>query len=71
MEIESTFLVYTAMKARWESIINVFPEMKLRSLVISETYNYNVQSPYFHMHVSVSDLYIPRKDRPTYFAATR
>ncbi len=35
--------------------INVFPEMKLRSLV-----------PNFHIHVSVCDLYIS-----TYFAAAK
>ncbi len=32
--------------------------------------NYNVISPYFHIHVSVSDLYIPR-DRSAYFAAAK
>jgi hypothetical protein len=41
--------------------IYVFPEMKLCCLVISKTeLQYNVQSPSFHIHVSESNLYIPR-----------
>ncbi len=36
-----------------EDPIYVFPEMKLRGLV-----------PIFHIHVSVSNLYIPRIDPP-------
>jgi hypothetical protein len=39
--------------------------MKLRSLVISKTeLQYNVLSPYFHIHVFVSVLYIPRIGLP-------
>ncbi len=38
--------------------IYVFPEMKLRGLAIPKQ-NYNVLSPNFHIHVSVSDFYIP------------
>ncbi len=50
------------MKDRWESNVNVFPidvfpEMKLRGLVISNTDH--VLSPNFHIHESVSNLYIP------------
>jgi hypothetical protein len=37
----------------------VFPEIKLRGLV-----------PNFHIHTSVSDLYIPRIG-PTYFVAAK
>ncbi len=40
-----------------ENPIYVFPEKELRGL-----------RPIFHIHVSVSDLYIPR-DRSTYFPA--
>ncbi len=41
--------------------IYVFPEMKLLGFVISKTELYsNVLSPSFHIHVSVSDLYIHR-----------
>jgi hypothetical protein len=40
--------------------IRVFPEMKLRGLVISKTeLVYNVLSPNFHIHISMRDLYIP------------
>ncbi len=38
--------------------IYVFPEKELRGL-----------SPIFHIHVSVSDLYIPTFDPPTYSPA--
>ncbi len=48
--------------------IYVFPEMKLRSLVISKQ-NYYVLSLNFHIHVSVSDLY--SQDRSAYFAAAK
>ena len=41
-----------------ENLKHLFPEMKLRGLVISKQ-NYNVLSPNFHIHVSVGDLYIP------------
>jgi hypothetical protein len=37
---------------------NSFPEKELRGL-----------SPYFHIHVPVSDLYIATVGRPTYFPA--
>ncbi len=40
--------------------IYVFPEMKLRGLVISRQ-NYYVLSPNFHIHVSLSDLKIAHK----------
>jgi hypothetical protein len=48
--------------------------MKLHSLVISKT-NYNVLSPNFHIHSSVSNLYIPeislpRTDHETYKSLT-
>jgi hypothetical protein len=39
--------------------ISVFPERKLAGFVIPKQ-NYYVQSPNFCIHVSVSDLYIPR-----------
>jgi hypothetical protein len=39
--------------------IYVFQEMKLRGLDISKQ-NFNVLSPNFDIHVSVSDLYFPR-----------
>ncbi len=39
-----------------ENLKQIFPEMKLRGLV-----------PKFHIHVSVSDLYV--QDRSAYFAA--
>jgi hypothetical protein len=43
--------------------IYVLPEMKLPGLVISKQ-NYNVLSPNFHIHVSVSNIYIPRIGLP-------
>jgi hypothetical protein len=43
----------------------VFPEMNLLGLVISKTDTVlNVRSFNFHIHVSVSDLYIPRIGLP-------
>ncbi len=52
-------------KGRIKSNINVgsdhvFPEMKLCGLVLFPKQNYNVLSPNFHIHVTVSDLHIPR-----------
>ncbi len=45
--------------------IYVFPEMKRCGLVISKTeLQYNILSPNFHIHVSATDLYIPRIDLP-------
>jgi hypothetical protein len=45
--------------------IYVFPEMKLRGLLISKTeLGYNVLSPNIQIHVSVSDLYIPMISLP-------
>ncbi len=41
----------------------VFPETKLLGLVISKLNNDDL-SPNFHIHVSVSDLYIPRTRLP-------
>jgi hypothetical protein len=44
---------------KWLVPINVLPEMKLCILVISKQI-YNVLAPDFHIHVSVSDLFITR-----------
>jgi hypothetical protein len=46
--------MYTLQRHSSATLKQIFPEMKLRSLV-----------PNFHIHVSVSDLYIPD---PSYFA---
>jgi hypothetical protein len=43
-----------------ENQINVFPEMKVRGLV-----------PNSYIHVSVSDLYIPRVDLPIWLQQNR
>ncbi len=43
-------------------LIYVFPEMELHNFVIPKQ-NYNVLSPNFHIHVSVSDLNIPLKEK--------
>jgi hypothetical protein len=46
---------------------DVFPEMKLRTVCWASLFsnqNYFVLSPNFHIHVSVSDLYIPRIGLP-------
>jgi hypothetical protein len=43
--------------------IYAFPEMKLRGLVFPKQ-NYNGLSPNFSIHVSVSNLYIPRNCLP-------
>jgi hypothetical protein len=43
-----------------EDPIYLYTEMKLRGLV-----------PSFHIHVSVSDLYMYSRDRSTYFAAAK
>ncbi len=54
-------LPYTAnerlVKIQYKCLVQiyVFPEMKLRGLVIQKQ-NYNVLSPNFTIHVSVSDL---------------
>jgi hypothetical protein len=46
-------------------LIYIFPEMKLRALVMSITELYsNVMPPNFHIYVSVSDFYIPRNGLP-------
>jgi hypothetical protein len=50
--------------------IHVFPEMKLRFLVISKQ-NYKVLSPYFHIHVSLSDLYTPRIRLPVFLQTNK
>ncbi len=44
--------------------------MKLLGLVISKT-NYNVLSPNFHIHVSLSDLYIPKISLPILLQTNR
>jgi hypothetical protein len=50
--------------------IYVFPEMKLRGLLISKTeLQYNVLSPNFRL--SVSDLYIPRTGQPILLQSKR
>ena len=52
---------YTANE--WQ--IYVFPEMKLRGVAsLFPKHNYNVLSPSFHIHVSLSDLNIPRIGLP-------
>ncbi len=43
--------------------IYVFPKMKLRGSLFPK-HNYNILSPNFHIHVSVSNLYIPRVGLP-------
>jgi hypothetical protein len=51
--------------------IYVFPEMKLRGLVISKTQNYNIPSPNFPIHVSVCNFYIPRIGMPVLLQPNR
>jgi hypothetical protein len=45
---------YTLQRTNTKNLKQIFPEKKLRS-----------QSPNFHIHVSVSDLYIPTINLPT------
>ncbi len=51
-------------------LLYVFPKMKLLGLNISKPELY-VLSPNFHIHVSVSDLHIPRIGLPTLLQANR
>ncbi len=44
--------------------IYVFPEMKLRAALLFPKQNCNIMCPNFHIHVSVSNLYIPRIGLP-------
>ncbi len=62
-------LICTANEGRWESNINVWLRFmysqKLNCAAsLFQKQNYNVLSPNFHIHVSVSDLYIPRISLP-------
>ncbi len=50
--------------------IYAFPDMKLRGLIILKQ-KCNVLSPSFHIHVSVSDLYIPRIGLPVLLKPNR
>jgi hypothetical protein len=51
-------------------LIYVFLEMKVRALLFPKQ-NYNVLSPNFHIHVSASDLYIPRIGLPSLMQPNR
>ncbi len=52
------------MKGRWESKINVWFRFLYPQCSLFLKQNYNVLSPNFHIHKSVSDLYIPRISLP-------
>ncbi len=64
------------MKSRWESNINVWFRIMYSqkwncSALLFPKQNYNVLFPNFHIHVSVSDLYLPMIGLPILLQPTR
>jgi hypothetical protein len=49
------------LRVQYKGLVSIYvlPETKLRGLIVSK-HKYNVLSPNFHIHVSVSNFYIPR-----------
>jgi hypothetical protein len=67
MRMTKTNVTFDLVHCKWRPMriqykclfpVSVFPEMKLQASLFTKQ-NYNILSPNFHIHVSVSDLYIP------------